>query len=60
MDFASNQVMMISEAELVMTNKAKVLINLGDYLIHQAGATRDHLIKTVRTPLAKDDWAVLK
>jgi hypothetical protein len=28
MDFASNQVMMISEAELLMTNKAGVLINL--------------------------------
>jgi hypothetical protein len=60
MDFASNQVMMISEAELLMTNKAEVLINLEDYPIHQAGAKRDQLIETVRTQLAKDGCAVLK
>ena len=60
MDFASNQVMITSEAELLMTNKAEVLINLEDYPIHQAGAKRDQLIETVRTQLAKDGCAVLK
>ena len=51
---------MISEAELLMTNKAKVLINLEVYPIHQAGAKRDQLIETVRTQLARDGCAVLK
>ena len=60
LDVASNQVLMISEAELLMTNKAKVLINLEAYPIHQAGAKRDQLIETVRTQLAKDGCAVLK
>ena len=60
LDVASNQVLMISEAELLMTNKAKVLINLEDYPIHQAGAQRDQLIETFRTQLAKDGCAVLK
>lgn len=59
-DFASNRVMMISEAELFMTNETEVLINLEGYPIHQAGAKRDQLIKTVRTQLAKDGCAVLK
>ena len=43
-----------------MTNEAKVLINLEDYPIHQAGAKRDQLIETVRTQLARDGCAVLK
>jgi len=52
--------MMISQAELFMTNEAEVLINLEDYPIHQAGAKRDQIIETVRTQLAKDGCAVLK
>lgn len=60
LDVASNQVLMISEAELLMTNKADVLINLEGYPIHQAGAKRDQLIETFRTQLAKDGCAILK
>ena len=45
LDVASNQVLMINKAELLMTNEAKVLINLEDYPIHQAGAKRDQLMK---------------
>ena len=60
MDFVPNQVTMISQAELFMTNEAEVLINLEDYPIHQAGAKRDQIIETVRTQLAKDGCAVLK
>ena len=44
---------MISEAELVMTNKVEVLINLEDHPINQAGAKRDQLIETVRTQLPR-------
>jgi hypothetical protein len=60
LNVASNQVLMISEAELLMANKAEVLINLEDYPIHQAGAKRDQLIETFRTQLAEDGCAVLK
>jgi len=60
LDVASNQVLMISEAELLMTNKAKVLINLEDYPTHQAGAKLDQLFETFRTQLAIDGCAVLK
>jgi hypothetical protein len=60
LDVASNQVLIFSKAELLVTNEAEVLINLEDYPIHQADAKRDQLIETVRTQLARDGCAVLK
>ena len=37
MDFASNQVIMISKAELFMTDEPEYLTNLEGYPIHPAG-----------------------